>query len=157
MMPGPFRRNLSSHNRCKSAANHRGSHIYVNDEPANRGESGCDVVLYTVPDGGHGPDETLAKAGISVRTLSRRNAGGGAAGDALQITVQHPIPGSNAKGTLVYEFAGAIALPLAETWKRAAAGVVNVRFSISPVGPPPTSVDIQYMYGDQNASPVIRQ
>ena len=59
-----------------------------------------------LPGGTDQLNQALAAAGITVRTLSLRPGDGGATTEVLQVTVKHPIPGSNVSGTFVYEFGG---------------------------------------------------
>jgi hypothetical protein len=51
-------------------------------------------------------NRALSQAGISVRTLSLQNGPGEASSEVLQVTVKHPVPGTNVVGTLVYEIGG---------------------------------------------------
>ena len=58
------------------------------------------------PGGAEQLNQALNAAGITVRTLSPQAGDGGATTEALQVTVKHPVPGSNVSGTFVYEFGG---------------------------------------------------
>jgi hypothetical protein len=84
----------------------------VGDQPVTIGPDGVHPGDQTVPvpigTGADSLNEGLAQAGITVKTIKASEIEGGAAGDALEITVKHPIPGAeNVQGTLVYQLGGA--------------------------------------------------
>jgi hypothetical protein len=61
---------------------------------------------FQYPGGADALNQTLSQAGISVKTLSLQKSESGAASDALEVTVKHPIPGATVMGTFVYEIGG---------------------------------------------------
>lgn len=84
----------------------------VGDQAVTIGPDGVHPGDQTVPvpigSGADSLNEALAQAGITVKTIKATDIEGGAAGDALEITVKHPIPGAeNVQGTLVYQLGGA--------------------------------------------------
>jgi hypothetical protein len=84
----------------------------VGDQAITIGPDGVHPGDQTVPvpigSGADSLNEALAQAGITVKTITASDVEGGAAGDALEITVKHPIPGAeNVQGTLVYQLGGA--------------------------------------------------
>ncbi|MGH9034155.1 MAG: hypothetical protein ACRD0O_00195, partial [Acidimicrobiia bacterium] len=84
----------------------------VGDQAVTIGPDGVHPGDQTVPvpigSGADSMNEALAQAGITVKTIRASDIEGGAAGDALEITVKHPIPGAeNVQGTLVYQLGGA--------------------------------------------------
>ncbi|HEY3241330.1 MAG TPA: hypothetical protein VGL92_17325, partial [Acidimicrobiia bacterium] len=84
----------------------------VGDQPVTIAPDGVHPGDQTVPvpigSGADSLNQALAQAGITVKTIKATEIEGGAAGDALEITVKHPIPGAeNVQGTLVYQLGGA--------------------------------------------------
>ncbi len=84
----------------------------VGDQPVTIGPDGVHPGGQTVPvpigSGTDSLNQALAQAGIRVKTIEFSEFEGGAAGDALEITVKHPIPGAeNVQGTFVYQMGGA--------------------------------------------------
>ncbi|MGH9043211.1 MAG: hypothetical protein ACRDZ3_23630 [Acidimicrobiia bacterium] len=84
----------------------------VGEQAVTIGPDGVHPGDQTVPvpigQGSQSLNEALAQAGITVKTIAGDELEGGGAGDALEITVKHPIPGAeNVQGTLVYQLGGA--------------------------------------------------
>jgi hypothetical protein len=82
------------------------------EQPVTIGPDGVHPGGQTVPvpigSGADSLNQALAKAGITVKTIGFSEFEGGAAGDALEITMKHPIPGAqNVQGTLVLQMGGA--------------------------------------------------
>ncbi|MGH8973914.1 MAG: hypothetical protein ACRD0C_12020 [Acidimicrobiia bacterium] len=84
----------------------------VGDQAVTIGPDGVHAGGGTAPvpigSGSESLNQALAQAGITVKTIKGADIEGGAAGDALEITVKHPIPGAeNVQGTFVYQIGGA--------------------------------------------------
>jgi hypothetical protein len=52
-------------------------------------------------------NDALKAAGISVRIARQAQGDSGATADVLEVTVQHPLPGGDGQGTMIYRFGGA--------------------------------------------------
>jgi hypothetical protein len=84
----------------------------VGDQPVTIGPDGVHPAGQTVPvpigSGADSLNQALAQSGITVKAIKFSEIEGGAAGDALEITLKHPIPGAqNVQGTFVLQMGGA--------------------------------------------------